>query len=174
MLGSCNGLNGQWSGCRGGATLPSMTEYDVSNIGITYCNINEDLRNLIVIICRLAFVPVLSNHGKKSYSSRRKKARTRTSRSVSSEATCSTVLNSNKQHNRRSSTTSPVSVPSDSRSSFIRKTTRRDFLSPLDLRPEEKLKSIAFYIDNREEMVRHMFASLHRRELYELLPENLK
>ncbi|EJW82052.1 hypothetical protein WUBG_07039 [Wuchereria bancrofti] len=37
-----------------------------------------------------------------------------------------------------------------------------------------KLKSIAFYIDNREEMVRHMFASLHRRELYELLPENLK
>lgn len=43
-----------------------------------------------------------------------------------------------------------------------------------DLSLSEKSKSIAFYIDNREEMVSQMFASLHRRELYELLPENLK
>ncbi|VDM93368.1 unnamed protein product, partial [Onchocerca ochengi] len=58
--------------------------------------------------------------------------------------------------------------------SVRKKATQSDFLSSLDLRSKEKSKSIAFYIDNREEMVHHMFASLHRRELYELLPENLK
>ncbi|CAG9530642.1 unnamed protein product [Cercopithifilaria johnstoni] len=110
-------------------------------------------------------------HAKKS-SFRRKRARTRTSSSVSSEATCCTVLSSNKQHG---SMVSSVSTPSSSRSSSIKKNaTRSDFLSPLESRSEEKLNSIAFYIDNREEMVRHMFASLHRKELYELLPKILK
>ncbi|VDK68424.1 unnamed protein product [Litomosoides sigmodontis] len=114
-------------------------------------------------------------HGKKSYSFRRRKARTRTSSSVSSEATCYMVPSSNKQHSRRSSTISSLSTPSFSRSSSIRKKgTRNDFLPALELRSEGKLKSIAFYIDSREEMVRHMFASLRRGELNELLSENLK
>ncbi|EJD75967.1 hypothetical protein LOAG_16999 [Loa loa] len=114
-------------------------------------------------------------HRKKSYSFRRKKIGTQTSSSVSSEATCYMVLSPSEQHNRHCDTVYCVSVPSNSRSSFVRKkATRSDFLSALELRPEEKLKSIAFYIDNREEMVRHMFASLQRKELYDFLPENLK
>ncbi|VIO94151.1 Uncharacterized protein BM_BM10092 [Brugia malayi] len=114
-------------------------------------------------------------HGKKSYSFRSKKARIQTSSIVSNEDTCCTLLNPNKQLNRYSSTISCVSSSSSSRSSSVKKgAIQGDFLSSLKLHSEEKLKSISFYIDNREEMVRHMFASLHKRELYELLPENLK
>ncbi|KAM3719314.1 Caspase activity and apoptosis inhibitor [Dirofilaria immitis] len=114
-------------------------------------------------------------HGKKTYSFQRKKTRMRISSGASSEATCCIILSPNKQPNRCSSTVSCVSTSSSSRSSSIRKkATRNDFLSPLDSRSKEKLKSIASYIDNREVMVRYMFASLHKRELYELLPENLK
>ncbi|VDO34256.1 unnamed protein product [Onchocerca flexuosa] len=120
----------------------------------------------------------------KSYSFRREKTRRRTSSDTSSETTCCMILNSNKQHSRRSSTVSCISTASSSRSLPRRKkATQSDFLSSIDLCSKEfrysccswkKSKSIAFYIDNREEMVHHMFASLHRRELYELLPENLK
>ncbi|VDM20684.1 unnamed protein product [Wuchereria bancrofti] len=114
-------------------------------------------------------------HGKKSYSFRSKKTRIQTSSIVSNESTCCTLLNPNKQLNRYSSTISCVSASSSSRSSSVKKRAiQSDFLSSVKLHSEGKLKSIAFYIDNREEMVRHMFASLHRRELYELLPENLK
>ncbi|MCP9261775.1 hypothetical protein DINM_005102 [Dirofilaria immitis] len=88
----------------------------------------------------------------------------RISSGASSEATCCIILSPNKQPNRCSST---VFI-------YKKKATRNDFLSPLDSRSKEKLKSIASYIDNREVMVRYMFASLHKRELYELLPENLK
>ncbi|OZC11362.1 hypothetical protein X798_01778, partial [Onchocerca flexuosa] len=130
---------------------------------------------LKIILKIFEFLSMKKDKKCKSYSFRREKTRRRTSSDTSSETTCCMILNSNKQHSRRSSTVSCISTASSSRSLPRRKkATQSDFLSSIDLCSKEKSKSIAFYIDNREEMVHHMFASLHRRELYELLPENLK